>query len=117
METARSCTAVCFHIATVLAEPAASKSNPTKSRRDPRVFMKLMRSTLFSWRRQQQRIVDCLAKAKRGLNISAKIRHHDTPINDGAVRSDPSAIGRQGDIHDSVREAQCGGVFIEYKRG
>jgi hypothetical protein len=66
--------------------------------------MKLMRSTWSSLRTQQQRIVDCLAKAQGGLNISAKVRHHNTLIHDGAVRSDPSAIGPQGDIHDSVRE-------------
>jgi hypothetical protein len=59
--------------------------------------------------------VDGLAEAHSGLNIPAQIRDHNLLIHN-SVWFGPSAVGRQGNVNDAIREPKRGGSFVKDER-
>jgi hypothetical protein len=80
-----------------------------------RIWAKLIRWAFLRWSRQQERLVDGVAQAQSGLNISAQIRHNDLLIDD-AAGSHQRAISRQRNIHNTVGEAERWRVLIKDER-
>src|ERR1700730_19307237 len=75
----------------------------------------LIRLTFRRWRGQEQRVINSRSQAEGRLNISAQICSDDLVIHD-TLGSDPSSIGRQGDIDNSVCKSERDCAFVEDER-
>jgi hypothetical protein len=77
------------------------------------MFTKLARFVLASWRGKQQSAIDCMSQAKGRWNVSPQIGDNHLLVYDDSIRPRVGSIGRQGDIHDAIREPKCGSEFVK----